>query len=567
MTRTAQRFWRGMFCILGTSLMLAHSAWAVPPSILPGPSDVNRVRIEDRAAPVPEKEGAPVAAPKSEPPPTRAPSGDKTAFLLKQVTTEGVTAFPMSEIEALYKPYIGERINLDIAFAMADKVTAYYRSQGYFLSVANVMSRDEKAGTVHIKVTEGYIGDVEVQGKGTDWRVLQEYIAQIKEAKPISTAKLESFLLRLNDLPGLAFRAVLAPADLEDEAAVKLVLSPGRKQGSGALTFDNYGSRFLGPNELIASYSTSFVPMTQTSLSLIGSMPVDELIYGTFEHAGMVAPDLTLGLMLSKTRAQPGFNLAIFEIESDSESLGLYAKYQYLRQRDENLSFRFTFDGRHSTSDILGVPFMRDDIRALRLNASYDKADSYNGVTNLNATLSQGIDGLGSSRAGESNLSRAEAKPDFTKLELSASRQQLITDNWSVLVSASGQIASGALFSSEEFGYGGQVFGRAYDASEITGDQGFNGSVEVRYAGWSGLDPISLVPYAFYDAGIVWNVDQGQADREDASSAGAGLRFATGTDTTGNVSLAWPLTREIVTPVYGEGRKGPRLLLQLSQSF
>ena len=168
---------------------------------------------------------------------------------------------------------------------------------------------------------------------------------------------------------------------------------------------------------------------------------------------------------------------------------------------------------------------------------------------------------------GDLNLSRAQATPDFTKAELGLTRLQAITADWSLLASAAGQIASGPLYSVEEFGYGGQAFGRAFDSSEITGDHGLNGSLEVRYNGLKFSPSVTLQPYGFYDIGEVWNDDIGQVEHASGSSAGFGLRTSTDFGLTSNVGLAFPLTRSIATPIYGQGKNDPRIMLQIGKSF
>ena len=80
---------------------------------------------------------------------------------------------------------------------------------------------------------------------------------------------------------------------------------------------------------------------------------------------------------------------------------------------------------------------------------------------------------------------------------------QGVTPNWSLFAAASGQVASGPLYSSEQFGYGGQAFGRAYDASEITGDHAVAASLGMRYSGIDPMHGVRLMPYGFYDMGRV----------------------------------------------------------------
>ena len=86
------------------------------------------------------------------------------------------------------------------------------------------------------------------------------------------------------------------------------------------------------------------------------------------------------------------------------------------------------------------------------------------------------------------------------------------------------QYSDEPLFSSEEFAVGGRVIGRGYDNGEILGDKGMGLSAELQY-----LTPVyrdfSFQPYAFYDVGKVWNVDDidenTDNEKPDLESAGA----------------------------------------------
>jgi hemolysin activation/secretion protein len=198
----------------------------------------------------------------------------------------------------------------------------------------------------------------------------------------------------------------------------------------------------------------------------------------------------------------------------------------------------------------------------------YQKSDHFRNLNSFNIKLSKGLDLLDASQKGDPDISRSEAKPEFDKIELSLSRLQFIKDNWSALVAFDSQLATGPLYSSEEFGFGGSAFGRAYDASEIVGDSGMAGSVELRYDGLRDKTRLNLVPYTFYDIGKIWNYDDsGQVKQASGSSAGLGLRFNSELGVYGNAGMAWPLTRNIETPIYGQDKTGPRIILEISKDF
>jgi len=496
------------------------------------------------------------------------PEGAKhIRFVLKDVRIVGATVFSPAQLADIYKPYLNRDITLDVVYSMANLITERYRSAGYFLSLAYLPDQRAGNGVITLQVVEGYISTVELPKEVETPRVIKAYIDGLIAQKPITAQAIESFLLRLNDLPGYSFVGTLSAVAGAKDGAVKMTLQVSDKEGKGQISFDNFSSRFLGPNEVSASYAKSLLPLQQTTVSVLGSLPTDGVKYATLSHAIVLAPDITLEALGSFTKANPGYSLEPYDIQSESAFLSAGFTYQWIRQRQENLSLKVVLDSRNSNSDLLGVQFTRDRIRSLRMSANYDTADSWRGYNVASFKISQGIEGFGSSRKGEKNLSRAEASPHFTKFELSLSRQQVITEDWSLLMNTSAQAASGPLFSSEEFGYGGQSLGRAFDSSELTGDHGIAGSLEIRYGGWNDLQPVSVSPYTFYDIGTVWNEDIAQVKHESGASAGFGIRAANRFGINGNIGLAWPLMPDIATPIYGQTKTGPRILLQISKDF
>jgi len=118
------------------------------------------------------------------------------------------------------------------------------------------------------------------------------------------------------------------------------------------------------------------------------------------------------------------------------------------------------------------------------------------------------------------------------------------------------------LLSSELFAFGGEPFGRGYDPSELVGDHGAAGKLELRYAGQFALgQPMSYQAYGFYDIGRVWSRTPGQeAGDQSAASAGIGARIVFGPSFNGFIEFARPLTR----PVAAEGAKDARIYAGIS---
>ncbi len=553
--------------ILLAVVLLAGSTTVVFAQV-PGPADAGRVRQEDKLPPD-QPRLKPNAAP-SAPPPSDIPDGAKRVrFVLKSVRIEGMTVFPQSDFVDLYKPYLGKTVSLELAWQVANAITQRYRDQGFFLSRAYVPAQKGRKGLILIKVVEGYIGKIDLPPEYSDNIVLQAFRQRLLSKKPIKSDYLESILLRLNDYPGLSFRSVLSQIEEEraPEGAVQLSLVPEAKPSERNISFDNFGSRFLGPYEMQAGYTTSFRPGHLTTLSAMMSLPTNEMQYGTISHSIAVAPNYTLQFSAGRTLAYPGYTLSPLEMESVSTSLSTRLSYQWIRQRQKNLNVFVSFDTRDTDGDILGgLPLSRDRLRVLRAGLTYDVVDDWNGSNILSFTLSKGLRIMGASGEGDPNLSRAEAIPDFVKVDAQASRLQVLNEEWSVLGALSAQWSSAPLLSSEEFGYGGQSFGRAYDSSEITGDSGLNASLEVRYGGVPEWQSFTFSPYAFFDAGIVWNRDTTQEQQSTGASTGLGMRVNVVNGLLGNVGLAWPLGRQPSTPINGEAGN-PRIFLNISHQF
>jgi len=130
-----------------------------------------------------------------------------------------------------------------------------------------------------------------------------------------------------------------------------------------------------------------------------------------------------------------------------------------------------------------------------------------------------------------------------------------------------GQYTSDSLLSSEEFGYGGMSFGRAYDSSEITGDKGMAASIELRYRLDIKIPHINFQPFIFYDIGKVWNIDPSDKNKISGASAGGGFRLRHDQGWFFDATLALPLTLNSANPPKYTDEDGFRALFRLKKEF
>ncbi|MCE7798871.1 hypothetical protein LWE61_20280 [Sphingobium sufflavum] len=538
-------------CLTGAMLLATQASAQVA---LP-PAQVDPGRVQQQLTP-PE---APRTAPEivtPEIPATVAPADAATTRItVREIRVEGSSVYPAGAFADLTAPLTGREVSLAEAFTLADAITARYRGDDYILSRAIVPAQRIENGVLRIQIVEGFVSGVEFQGKAS--AVLRRYADALTAEKPLRGKVLERYLLLMNDIAGTSARAVLAPApDVRGGSFVTIVAD--QKTVDAYAGFDNHGSRYIGPVQYYAGVSTNNALGLgeRIALNYAGAVPTSELQY----VSGQI--DLPLGrdgLLLSAnagySHSRPGFVLEPLGARATGTSLGARVSYPLIRSRAATLRLSLGFhylDSRTVINDLPDFsPSSYDRIRALRLTSSYDFADRAGGQNLIALEYSQGLSIFGSLSEARLNPSRPNAKNGFHKLTAEISRRQTLDSmvrGLAVYGVVKAQTSLGdSLFSSEQFGLGGAIIGTAYDPSEIIGDSGIAGRIELQYA--TALPAVKGAAqfYGFYDVGTTRNqvVQPGEARSASLSSAGGGMRFTLTRHLSGYVEAAQPLTRDV----------------------
>ena len=470
--------------------------------------------------------------------------------VLRSVVVEGSTVYSDEDLAHLYEGRLGQEVTLAEVFGIAEAITARYRNDGYVLSRAYLPPQTITDGAVGIRIVEGYIDEVRIEGEVRGRRsLLDTYAGKLKRSRPLSIRDLERYLLLFGDLPGITSQAVVSPAK-DTPGAADLVIVVEDEAADGFVRIDNRGSEFNGPVQLWvgAGLNSMGGAHERTSAKFVTAGRNErELTYSEVGHERPIGTEgKTLYLRVSDTDSEPGHTLRALEVESKSQSLTLGTRNPLVRSRARNVSLHADVVVRKSETTIFGNRLSKDAVRFVSLGAQYDSADRLGGVNQLGLDLDQGIGSLGASDEGSKDLSREKGRADFTRLRLTASRLQRLGGRWSLLARLSSQLALSKLLASEEFGVGGERCGRAYDPSEVTGDEGACLLAEVRYGHDLGAGALAgYQVYGFYDVGAVWRKDPGALEKTaDLSSAGFGVRFNFTDWLSGSLEAAWPQTGE-----------------------
>ncbi len=475
---------------------------------------------------------------------------EEMSLVLGSVVVEGSTVYSDEELASLYQDRLGQKIALAEVFAIADAITARYRNDGYILSRAILPPQTIEDGAVTIRIVEGYINEVRIEGEVRgDRALLNAYAAKIMRSRPLSIAHLERYLLLIDDLPGISSEAVLNPAE-DTPGAADLVVLVEEDATDGFVRLDNRGTKFNGPVRLWLGAGLNYLAGAHDRTAarfVTADRSRRELTYLEIGHESQIGTEGNkLQLQFAHTNSEPGHTLRTLEIESGSRSFRTGFVSPVIRSRAENLSLHAGFAIRNSETTIFDNRLSRDRVRFVSLGAFWDNTDGSGGVNMFGLHLDRGLSILGASGKGSKDLSREKGRADFTRLRLNASRLQRLGDRWSLLADFRSQLAASKLLASEEFGLGGEGCGRAYDPAQVAGDSGGCLLAEVRYGHSSGAGALQGYQiYGFYDVGRVWRKNPGALEKKaDLSSAGLGVRFNFTDWLSGSFETAWPLVRK-----------------------
>jgi len=528
-------------------------AQTIPSDVLPGRE---RQQFADPPRPRAQPGGPRIALPST----TAPPGAAETMLVVRAVRVTGSTIYSEEQLRPLYEALLGRRVPLQAVYDLAQRITAKYGADGYVLTRAIVPPQELNPGgaTVRIEVVEGYVNRVEwPREKLARYKdFFTSYSAKITAQRPINISTLERYLLLANDLPGLKFTTALKPSPTERGAAT-LVIDVTYKPVDVLARADNRGTAARGPYQFLVSPTFNNVVGRHEALTITYAtvLPPKELQYIAPSWRQVLNSEgVSAFVNASYAWGNPGTQ-QLEDLAFRTTSLYVEGGFQspVIRAREKNLNLTaliFGSDNYGFWNLTPGEPQSDDRLRGMRLRADGDFADRFGGISQATVTFSQGIQGLGSTSNNNPTASRLGGRVDFTKIEGYFARLQPLGGPVSALFSAYGQYTDTPLLVPEQCGYGGRVFGRAYDPSQILGDSCAFASLELRLDVPPPKVPAMNVPlpdaqlYGYADYGYLYRMAVNTETVHTASatfnaaSAGAGIRWRWQNDLNVDLSAA-----------------------------
>jgi hemolysin activation/secretion protein len=518
-----------------------------------GPVDPSRIQQD---LPLPEIPSRPqeIVIPRQEES-TPPPGAAEVRFVLTSLEIDGVTAFPPEQVQALYQAKLNTEISLADLYGIADGLNQLYRREGYILSRALVPEQKIQQGVARIRVIEGFVEAVKFVGASpAQEQRLRGFGEWIQRSRPLKLSVLERNLLLMNDLAGYQVQAALSAG--QEVGGTVLTLSLTYDPFDPFFEVNNWAPEAVGPVRLQGGvFFNSLMNQGERIGLSAATTPFDfeELANGRFDFQIPIGFDgVTLSTSTSYTGTQPGALLKPFRITGESYNFNLGLSYPIIRSRQLNLFLNGLFDLTNTTTDtrFLGpsITLSQDRIRSVRVGATVDTIYAL-GFTSASILLSQGLSGFGARLEGTPNapLSRANGQATGFKVNLNFSQFLRLPQDFNLLLTGTGQVASTSLLVSEQFGLGGSSFGSAYNPSQLLGDDGYGLRLEVQrpISYGVGTTPMISQPYTFVDYGQVFlkNPTAAEPANQELASAGLGLRQFIGNYLQIRLELAFPLSK------------------------
>ena len=564
-----------LFTSINKALLGVLAAAVIPTVVsaapIPGEASVGAVQQEVSRKPEARKLKVPaIEVRESVRPAMTAPDGFRVR--VNSVVFSGNTAIPADRL----LPVVADDLGKDMSFAdllkVADKVTAFYRGNGFLVARAYIPQQEISGGQIEIAVLEGRIGEVSLTGlDGIDDEIIASNTATMKEGRVLRGDDLERALLLLNDMAGLEARASLAPGAGVGTTNVRIDGKP-TPDYDYVLDVNNFGSQYTGRYRFGATVNANNIGGRGDQLSLRGlisegfetsyvsasyATPIDDFIpLHEWMPAWMNVKPGGTKFNISASRmdyeASQGQNLGGAQITGGGTTVSLGLTHAFKRSRDHNLVGQIRYDHKNLSQEIFGSPTKSDDrLRVLTIGLNGDKHDHYmgGGLTTYSGSLSFGIpnflDGLG---ATSYDPDRPNSGGEFTKLNFEGARLQRISNIMSVYLRGAAQYSGYHLVSNEQFSLGGPSGVRAYTQGVGLGDDGWLLSAEARWqmptyelGKRAGIDTAQFIAFLDRGASIVHNPEPGNDVRFDLGAFGLGLNLAHSDDISVKLSHAWTL--------------------------
>jgi hemolysin activation/secretion protein len=483
---------------IAAALLLAVAAahaQTIPPAADPGAIQQRQIEQERRLRQEEELRRAPAEKPVDTDAlrTPKAPSaGDEVRFQVKNIDFGPSEILTREELDALAAPYRNRAVSLAEIRQLVAQVNELYRKKGVVTAQAILPPQDLTDGTVRIRLIEGRLGRISLQGNET---TNESYVIARVRQQPgdlVDLPSLELDLRRFNRTNDVQARAELKPGTQVGQTDINLILTEPALHEL-RLFSDNNGSEQTGELRLGALYRNR---------SLFGRR--DDLLFTTVRAEGQESYSLAYGAPINTVGTR--LNVAYYDDETEVKN-GPFAE---LKLNGE--AHAWVGSLRHPLA--VGDVYQIDSILGAKKRNTKNRFDQVllqdTDTDDVSLGLeAQRVDSAGywlasvtTARVRSQSLATDERKFDVWRGTLR--RNHNISRDYAIVGAINWQHTSDELLpAGEQFLLGGEYSVRGYSSGVLSGDSGYTVNVELHHPVnlWKG-DP-RVTGFFFVDYGRV----------------------------------------------------------------
>ncbi len=455
-------------------------------------------------------------------------------FKLNNIEINDSDILTSEEIDTIFQRYTGQIITLNDLNKLLDEINSLYKLKGYLASKALLPPQKIKQGIVQIRLIEGRVGELELEGNES---TNHDYIVDrldVSEGDLVELTTLEKHLERLNLLNDIQVGIALKPGSVVGKTDYLLTVKEPKRHES-FVYMDNSGTKDVGLYRVGVNY---------INRSLTGNR--DLLTIGGYAARGTKAfytsyrfPINKLGTMINLNGNVSSIEIvegAIkpLDITGDSYTLGIGLSHPLIVTQDSLVTASIGINKKRSVTASSDVRLFETYVHTAEFGI---KRQSFSpdsiGFASLKGTITP---------------RNWDNPKSFFKINADFSYNKKLND-WLALLRLGGQWSDTKLLpSTEQFQVGGVYTVRGYTEGLLIGDKGYYSSLELSHAipnkmkGIFGNDARYLL---FFDHGAAIPVkgDGEGTNRDDfLTSIGVGLDFNLSKVISAHIVAAKPIT-------------------------
>ncbi|MBW4441053.1 MAG: ShlB/FhaC/HecB family hemolysin secretion/activation protein [Plectolyngbya sp. WJT66-NPBG17] len=465
--------------------------------------------------PIPTPQPLPTDPPALTPTPSETPKPNPSTITIpvRKIEIIGNTVFKPAEIQKITQSIEGQSVTLEQLQNVADSMTQLYLNRGYITSRAVLVDQAIADGVVQIRVIEGSVEKIEIQGLQ---RLLESYVRdriKLGTSTPLNKDNLEDQLRLLKADP--LFDSVEASLKAGNGIGQSILTLRVReaKQFSGFVGADNLSPPSVGSERIgtVLNYRNLTGLGDEISASYYRSTQGGSNSFDFNYRIPVNAMNGAVQLRVSPSRSkiiEPQF--ADFGIRSETDLYELSYRQPLIRTTREEFALSIAFAMQNGQTFLFqDTPFpfgIGADIdgntrtRILKFGQDYVRRDTQ-GAWVARSQFSLGLN-LFNATTNDSPVPDGRFFSWLGQLQ----RVQRLGNDHLLILQADFQLTPDSLLPSQQFVIGGGQWVRGYRQNARSGDNGFRLSIEDRITVQRNPTGAPVLQFApFIDAGTVWN--------------------------------------------------------------